>query len=106
MQIDVKKIAKKLDEAGVPAAVREQTIASVMETLQLNVAMRLEEALNNNELEVFQKYAEGKDPSAAIAWFTKRFPDYEHVVDDELNKIINAMQASVAGIKKAAQYSK
>lgn len=103
LEIDIEKVERKLEAAGMPAKVREQALGSVVAALQTNVALRLEEALSDEELKEFQKLAEANDPAEGITWLTKRFPDYSHVVDDELDKLIKNMQSTVAGIKKAAQ---
>ena len=62
--IDQAKVASALDAAGVPAGVREQVIADVLDTLTTHMSMRLEGELSESELVEFQQFAGDDDPAA------------------------------------------
>lgn len=98
--LDKDKVEHKLSEAGIPAEMIEYSTEQVLQTLQLSMAMRLEEELSYEELVEFQKYADADDPEQGIEWITKRFPNYEELVDSELTRIVNDIKNTMDSMKQ------
>lgn len=103
LEIDEKEVERRLVEAGVPEGVRERVLIGALGTLQTNLAMRVEDGLSDEELIEFQKHAEDEDPAEGIAWLLKHFPNYRQMIDEELDKIIVDLKATVASFKKGVQ---
>jgi Protein of unknown function (DUF5663) len=101
IKINKQKVTLKLAAAGLPANMLEIATLQVLDILQSRVAMRLEEELSDKELVDFQQYAEQESPERGIDWLVKRFPNYDRIVDEELDIVVNDLKRTVEGIKNS-----
>lgn len=102
INIDSEKVAQKLTEAGAPGVMIEQLTDEVLDILQTSVAMRLEDELSDEQLLEFENLAKSSDPTQGSEWIRNHFPNYDQIVDEELNSIITDLVKTVENMKKNA----
>lgn len=102
IKIDSEKVTQKLTEAGAPGVMIEQLADEVVDILQTSVAMRLEDELTDEQLLEFENFANSADPGQGSEWIRSRFPNYDKIVDEELDSIISDLVKTVENVKKNA----
>jgi hypothetical protein len=78
---------------AMPADEKEAFLNYVYEELELRVGMELSKDLSDEQLEQFEKLANG-DQDAALQWLEQHCPNYKEVVKQELDKLKEEIIAS------------
>ena len=78
---------------AMPADEKEAFLSYVYEELELRVGMELSKDLSDEQLEQFEKLANG-DQDAALEWLEQHCPNYKEVVKQELDKLKEEIIAS------------
>lgn len=99
IKIDSEKVAQKLTEAGAPGAMIDQLTDEVLDILQTSVAMRLEDELSDEQLLEFENLAKSPDPTQGTEWIRSHFPNYDQIVDEELDSIVADLVKTVENIQ-------
>ena len=79
---------------------KQAFLGQVLETLELRVGNRLSENLTDEQLDDFERVVgQAEDSSdAAEQWLKANNPDYEAIVQEELMKLKNELQANISAI--------
>ena len=79
---------------------KQAFLGQVLETLELRVGNRLSENLTDEQLDDFERVVgQAEDSSgAAEQWLKASNPDYEAIVQEELMKLKNELQANISAI--------
>jgi hypothetical protein len=78
------------DETGLDdlePAEKERILTHVAKTLETRVGMRLTADANEEQIAQFSQLVEGRDEEAIFDWLDRSFPNFQAVVDEELEDI-------------------
>jgi hypothetical protein len=87
---------------GLEGASEEQKLelaVQVAEAVQNGVAMRLSELLTGEQMEEFSRLSEGSD-EAAYEYLQQVYPDYDLLVQDELETVKAQLMQDAASLKQ------
>lgn len=92
-----------LNDLGLGAASddkKQAFLGQVLETLELRVGNRLSENLTDEQLDDFERVVGQAEDSgeAAEQWLKMNNPDYEAIVQEELLKLKDELQANINAI--------
>ncbi len=79
---------------AMPAEEKKAFLDYVYEELELRVGTELSKDLSDEQLEQFEKLADGDDQDAALQWLEQHCPSYKQVVKQELDKLKQEIIAS------------
>lgn len=87
-----------LQELGLgelPAAEKQKLLDSFYETVEARVGLRLTANMTDAELNEFETLASDQQSDASVLqWLKTKFPDYEQIVIEELNKLKGEIRAA------------
>lgn len=87
-----------LDE--LPLEEKDLLIAQIYEQLELRVGTRLADAMDDQQLDEFEKFIDGEDEQGALEWLSQNFPDYPKVVQEELENLKQELKQQSDQIKQ------
>jgi predicted RNA-binding Zn ribbon-like protein len=94
-------LLKELGLGELPAAEKNKMLAHIYETLELRVGMKLAEQMSDAQLDEFEGFIDRNDEAGALRWLETNFPDYKHVVADELEKLKSEIKQQASQIMQA-----
>jgi uncharacterized protein YdiU (UPF0061 family) len=94
-----KQLASELGLNKLPEQEQEKRINQYKETLRIRVGIRLEDELDDSQLEEVVKLMEQSGPEETEKWLTSNISNYESIVKDEETKLKLAIKKDVDLIK-------
>jgi hypothetical protein len=88
---------------GFDEAVVGDLLAQYYETLQLRVAMAIEDKLSDEQLAEFENLHDAGDDAAAGKWLKTAVSDYDKIVADETTAVKADIKRTLASIHKATE---
>jgi len=85
---------KSVGLGGMPTDEKDAFLTYIYEELELRVGTELSKELSDEQLEQFEKLAEGEDQDAALQWLEAHCPNYKEVVKQQLAKLKEEIIAS------------
>lgn len=93
----------ELGLGSLPPEEKNQMLAHIYNTLELNVGMQLANQMTDAQLTEFESYVDRNDEAGALKWLETNFPNYKDVVAQELEKLKTEIRQVAPQILASAQ---
>ncbi len=80
---------------GLPEETNDIVLKSVYEVLKARIGLRLALELSEDQLEKIQPIMESQDMSKVFATIQTVIPDFDHILDEEIKAIKNAVAEEI-----------
>ena len=94
MNYDKNEIITALGIESMNPEMQDKVVESVHSTMNMRLAMRVADELNDEQLEAFNKQVE-TDANGVADWLTATVPGFEATVDEEAQSVLAEIKQSV-----------
>lgn len=93
-----KKLAAEFGIDGFEEALQQDLLAQYYETLDLRLAMALEDRLSDEQLDEFEKLHDAGDDIVTENWLKAAIGDYDKIVADETEAVKADIKRTIAAV--------
>jgi DNA integrity scanning protein DisA with diadenylate cyclase activity len=83
----------------VAPGLKNLTLQTIYEQLEMNVGFRLASRMSNQQLDEFEGFIDANDETGALRWLETNFPDYKAVVADSLEDLKAEIRRDLARVR-------
>lgn len=83
----------------VAPGLKNLTLQTIYEQLEMNVSFRLASRLTERQLDEFQGFIDANDEAGALRWLETNFPDYKALVADALEDLKAEIRRDLARVR-------
>jgi len=80
---------------GLPEDQKEETLAAILRTLDMNVAQRVSDQLTEDQLGQFDQLLDSGTEEQISQWLVRNVHNYQQIIEEEAQKMKDEAQADV-----------